>query len=365
MNPTQNNNQPLNQSEGFSSHTNPETNPFTADLKGEFSSNFGTNTNAVSEIFKSGDFNGGNKNKNIFIILFLLLLIGGLSYFLLMGGEEDYDTASTEPTTEEVSDATETPEAAVAETKTEEASSDEPPAIKEKMVVEEPAEVVESAPAEIVQGPELDNPDVSEIAPDAYETEANDVMPNQVVSGSVSLIAPGPNNSIEYNEGLSGAKFTFSGPASHIIFSRHPSLAFIDRKITLNGGSSYTYTNPKPGTWFWAVMSSDGSQSEVRSFTVSAPARANVTVIQPQPGSSIAANGGIVSWQTSGDVTSYRVEMIPGQSNDWANPTRYATASESAQLNGAEPGQYQMRVGAFSRVSGRWEYTSPFSVSVQ
>ena len=32
--------------------TGTQSNPFTADLKGEFTSNFGTNTNAVSQIFK-------------------------------------------------------------------------------------------------------------------------------------------------------------------------------------------------------------------------------------------------------------------------------------------------------------------------
>ena len=362
MNPTQNNNQPLNQSEGFSSHTNPETNPFTADLKGEFSSNFGTNTNAVSEIFKSGDFGTGNKNKNIFMIIGLVLLILGLSYFLLMGDDEEYETASNEPTTEEVSEAPAEEAAATAE--------ETPPEVAETKD-EAPAVVEEAATEAVNEAPEIGDEAgpaaVAEVAPEAYANEAvgSSAQAQQMGSGSVSLESPGPNNTIEYNEGLSGAKFSFSGPAAYIMFSRSPSMAFIDRKITLNGGSTYTYTNPKPGRWFWAVMGSDGTTSEIRSFTVGAPARANVTVIQPQPGSSIAANGGVVSWQTSGDVTSYRVEMIPGQSSDWANPTRYATASESAQLNGAEPGEYQMRVGAFSRVSGRWEYTSPFSVSVQ
>ena len=44
-----------------------QTNPFTADLKGEFTSNFGTNTNAVSQIFKEGGFVGTNRTKYLII----------------------------------------------------------------------------------------------------------------------------------------------------------------------------------------------------------------------------------------------------------------------------------------------------------
>jgi hypothetical protein len=46
-------------SDTFSTSSSATSNPFTADLKGEFTSNFGTNTNAVSQIFKEGGFAGG------------------------------------------------------------------------------------------------------------------------------------------------------------------------------------------------------------------------------------------------------------------------------------------------------------------
>jgi hypothetical protein len=35
------------------------------------------------------------------------------------------------------------------------------------------------------------------------------------------------------------------------------------------------------------------------------------------------------------------------------------------KLEGVTAGAYQMRVGAFSEVSGRFEYTAPASVTVQ
>ena len=46
---------PSNQSglsDTFSSQPAPQTNPFTADLKGEFTSNFGTNTNVPQQSFQ-------------------------------------------------------------------------------------------------------------------------------------------------------------------------------------------------------------------------------------------------------------------------------------------------------------------------
>ena len=60
----------------------------------------------------------------------------------------------------------------------------------------------------------------------------------------------------------------------------------------------------------------------------------------------------------------YRVEL--NQGDDWSNPQfKFSSSGTQVQLNGVAAGQYSMRLGAFSEVSGRWEYTQPTSVTVQ
>src|SRR3954468_5823727 len=80
----------------FSSQPAPQTNPFTADLKGEFTSNFGTNTNAVSQIFKEGGFVGQNRTKYIILGVVAFLLIGVAAYVLLGDSSSDTTTAAGE-----------------------------------------------------------------------------------------------------------------------------------------------------------------------------------------------------------------------------------------------------------------------------
>src|SRR5690606_30916752 len=127
-------------------------------------------------------------------------------------------------------------------------------------------------------------------------------------------------------------------------------------------GNQYEFHHPWPGTWYWKVENASGS-TEGRSFQVTAPARRNVVLSEPQAGGAVAGNGGTVSWQGDNSVAFYRVELTA--SGSWANPEhRFATSGNSVSLQGVAAGQYQMRVGAFSEVSGRWEFTAPVPVSV-
>ena len=66
-----------------------QTNPFTQDLKGEFTSNFGTNTNAVSQIFKEGSFSGNSRMKYYIAGAAILLCGLGAYYFLNDGGGDE------------------------------------------------------------------------------------------------------------------------------------------------------------------------------------------------------------------------------------------------------------------------------------
>src|SRR5438128_118292 len=72
-----------------------QTNPFTPDLKGEFTSNFGTNTNAVSQIFKEGGFVSSNRTKYLLIGGAVVILLAVLFYFYEPSSSDDATDATT------------------------------------------------------------------------------------------------------------------------------------------------------------------------------------------------------------------------------------------------------------------------------
>ncbi len=323
----------------FSSQSSPQTNPFTADLKGEFTSNFGTNTNAVSQIFKEGGFVGNNRSKYLIaggvavVVLAILFFV-----FTSSSSEDSEETASEDESSEE----------AVAEDA--EGNADE----SEKAEGEEAtAEATEAAPA----AAEAAAPAEAPVAAAAVASSGA----SSFSGGKASLSEPMDGASISYDESQGAATFTWSGGGGYIVFSRSASMSPVVRKVSVSG-NSYSFQNPWPGTWYWKVQNSSGS-TEVRSFTVTSPQRRNIQVQQPTAGGAVAGNGGTVSWQGDSKVAYYRVEM---SSSGFANPAhRFSSSGNSVQLQGVAPGQYQMRVGAFSEVSGRWEYTQPQAVTVQ
>jgi hypothetical protein len=72
----------------------------------------------------------------------------------------------------------------------------------------------------------------------------------------------------------------------------------------------------------------------------------------------------VVSWTGDKAVAYYRVEL--NQSDDWSNPMfKFSSSGSQVQLNAVAAGNYQLRLGAFSEVSGRWEFTQPVEVAVQ
>lgn len=299
--------------------TGTQSNPFTADLKGEFTSNFGTNTNAVSQIFKDGSFGSSDKTRYI-IFGAVIILVAVVGWFLLSGsGDEAADVAEDDVAAEDPSATTAaTPEDAA-----------------------KPAEAAPTAEAPAAA------PAAETMAPPA---------------GAISLSSPDNGASLTYDETQGAALFSWSGGPGTIVFSRHSSMQPEVMRVKVSQ-STYSFHHPWPGQWFWKVES-EGGASEVRSFSVSAPIRRNIAITAPASGASLAGTGGVVSWTGDKAVAYYRVEL--NQGDDWSNPLfKFSSAGSQLELNGVGAGQYQLRLGAFSEVSGRWEFTQPISVTVQ
>lgn len=307
------------QSGAFPSQQSSQTNPFTADLKGEFTSNFGTNTNAMSQIFKDGGFAGSNVGKWIAVGV-LLLVVGGAAFYL-MSEEPTDDLLPPEQTT----------------TPTE---------------GEKPAENTAATPTTETQ-PTAETPTTTETAPQ-----------ENVATGPISLASPVDGDSRAYDETSGPARFSWEGGAGTIVFARNANFNPVYMRVPVSG-NSYNFYNPYPGTWFWKVETQGGA-SETRRFTVEPAARRNFSIKEPATGATLAANGGAISWNADPErkVAFYRVEF--SSDGKWTNPSyRFASSGESVQTQGMTAGQYQMRLGAFSEVAGRWEFTEPVSVTVQ
>ncbi len=330
----------------FPSQSAPQTNPFTADLKGEFTSNFGTNTNAVSQIFKEGNFASQNRNKYLIIGGVLVVVLAVVFYILTMDDGYEEDFAADETVAEDTEGALE---------EGEEAESDAAVASEEGVAEGEEAVGEEASGEEATVGAE-------ESATDAMAESS--AMPEQsapMEGGPISLMEPGDGANVNYDETQGPAMFSWSGGGGYIVFSRSSSMQPEIMRVPVSG-NSYSFHHPYPGTWYWKVSNSSGD-TDVRSFTVNPPVRRNVQVSEPATGGTVAGTGGVVSWQGDNAVAFYRVEL--SGDGAWTAPSRFATSGNSVQLQGVAAGQYQLRVGAFSEVAGRWEYTQPISVSVQ
>jgi hypothetical protein len=118
-----------------------------------------------------------------------------------------------------------------------------------------------------------------------------------------------------------------------------------------------------PGNWYWQITNSEG-KSPVWSFTIENPIPRNISLVQPNSGSKVSGSGGIVTWTGDSKVSYYKVQISSG--GNWNNPEySFSTVGTQLSINGVSAGSYSLRIGAFSEVSGKWEYTSPVSVSIQ
>ncbi len=276
--------------------------------------------------FSDGGFSAGGNGKWIIAGVVLVALgVGG--YFLMTSGPKTETSAL-----DGISDAEDIPEEAAPADEGAPAEAAAP----EEAVAETPAPAAEAAPAP-----------VAEAAP--------------APTGSIALLSPVDGAERAYDETAGPAVFEWEGGAGTIVFSRNSSMTPKYMKVPVSG-SSYSFYNPYPGTWYWQVENSSGT-SEVRRFKVQPAPRRNLLLVEPTAGASFSGSSGQVSWQGDSKVAFYRVEF--SADGTWANPKRFASSGTSLQVTDLQPGSYSMRLGGFSEVSGHWEYTQPISVTVQ
>lgn len=336
------NNQDPQSNIAFNTDTSPDTqsNPFTGDLKGEFSSDFGTNTSAVSQIFNSSGFSSENRTKYIALGAVVIAAILGFGYIMTSGDDT--------PSIDDIEGLT---EGGIEDEIIDDAALDEAiPAL--------PTDG-EAAPSEGMEEPMLGDAAPTETMAEPMAEAVQQTMPQ-----SMTLVSPVDGAMQSYDETSGPAEFSWEGPADRIMFSRSASMSPLIKSVNLNGATSYQFSNPYPGRWYWQVAGQEGF-SEIRSFTISAPERRNFPVVQPTDGGSLAGSGGVVSWQAGEKIARYSVELVSsGQS--FASPMhRFGTSGTSIELQGVAPGSYDVRVGAFSEVAGRWEWQVIRGVSVQ
>jgi hypothetical protein len=315
-------NQDPNSNAAFSQTSGAQSNPFTGELKGEFSSDFGTNTNAVSQIFKSGGFAAENKSRLILLGVLALAILAGAFFYLSepMEGDSTGDEVATD----------------------ENATGDEE--AKDDATATEGAEEAKKEETAVT---------------DAAATDAAAAN-----TGAFAISAPADGAQQEYDETSGPSEFSWTGAADEIVFSRSKSMNPTVRSVKLNGASTFLFENPYPGTWYWQLKNASGT-SEVRSFTIQAPPKRSFPITSPTPGQALTANGGVVSWQPAEKVARYAVELAP-QGSGFASPAyRFGTSGTSVAIQGVNPGAYDVRVGAFSEVSGRWEWQVVQGVTVQ
>ncbi|MFK7872107.1 MAG: hypothetical protein AB8C84_02905 [Oligoflexales bacterium] len=343
-----------------------QTNPFTADLKGEFGSNFGTGTNAVSQIFKEGGFAGDQRTKTL-LGVGAVVLVAAVAYFVMGTGGEDPYGAYVED--EELSDAG-FPE------EDDDFDDGGNNAMDEKDKKDDVAASQKDGENSLEDNSnDFDNDfdNSNNFSNENYNAEpsatAVSSAPRLSSRPSVSslgtsapvLMAPADGLMRTYDDAMSHPEFTWSGGGGRIAFSRSADMSVIEVEERVRE-SSHQSRQLSPGQWYWRVENRFGV-SDIRSFTILPPMIRNTVLSQPQEGGSLAGNGGVVQWTGSSRVAYYRVELSSGS---WANPQyRFSTAGTQLGVEGIQPGQYQLRVGAFSEVSGRFEYTAPIQVSVE
>lgn len=321
---------------------------------------FNSTSSGISHIFKEGRYGSSRTKILVGLIIVILLGFGGFYYYTgLEPGEQDFSVAEDEKDDDEdKSDEEETIAGEGIDAKKTDQKKDvdllrkDNAAGKKGALPVEPARTAQAKAAPTKAGDE------------ESETDDNSGV---VARGKVSTVAPvisGPENGDArmYDETSKASEFTWkTDGGSWISFSQNANMKPIVHRAWVNG-TKYKYRKLHAGQWFWQIVN-DAGKSDIRSFTLLPEVKRKVVVLSPSEGSSLAGTGGSVSWSGDRLVSLYRVEL---SDSDWAKPNYlFQTSGTQLAIKDVKQGEYQMRVGAFSEVSGRWEYTQPIKVSVQ
>ncbi|MCB9229864.1 MAG: hypothetical protein H6618_09655 [Deltaproteobacteria bacterium] len=364
----------MSQDNEFQDHKNSspvEESPFSADLKNDFSDNFATGVSGVSQMFREGGFVGENRTRLLALVGLLVLIIAGALFYLFSDDdykEDDFivaDEAETSllPPAEQAELITQMP---IPEAqKTNESMKDKTSEVKNTPVFKDSPFSGNLVREETNSLPPLSGTEEDSLSSSQKEREITKSRARSLPAASIapSLTTPGEGMVRNYDETTEAPLFTWGGsPGGVVLISAQRSMqpAMIRRRVK---GNSARIRRLLPGTWYWQVRNGAGS-SEVRSFVIREPVARSLNLASPSAGATLDGNGGIVSWTGDQKISFYRVEM--NQQESWTNPEhRFATSGTQLKIQGVSAGSYQLRLGAFSEVSGRWEYTNPVSVVVR
>lgn len=339
---------------------------FSNELKSsEFTGNYNTANNPVSQIFKDGGMLSDPKTRNLIIIgvVAIFVIVGGIMFF---GGGDDDEYGEEGQIASETTEEDDFQDEQMGDSSSESTSTAKTVA-DASIEPELPIESTQPAKPQQLPSKASEIPTTSSM-PKIDETvaETDNSMSSQASEDNGPLAPPkiiSPENNVQknYDETSYPAEFSWEGSGGWIKFSRSPDMKPIVHKFR-SKNNVFRYRKLLPGVWYWQVTNGAGS-SEIRSFEILAPILRAVSLSSPQANGTLAGNGGIVAWTGDTKISYYRVEMGDG---NWAQPPyRFATSGTQVSIQNVPAGNYQLRVGAFSEVSGRWEYTQPIPVSVQ
>ncbi len=191
---------------------------------------------------------------------------------------------------------------------------------------------------------------------------AKETPPQAQATGALTLMSPAKGEVREYDLSSERATFSWTGNAEKIMFSRNSNLKPIHTSANVSG-TEYYGRYFEPGTWYWQVKNSEGT-SEVSSFVVRPSKIQKPKILTPQNGAEMSGNNSGVNWTMTERAAFYRVQLT--QKEDWVSPNYlFATSGTKLMLKGVTQGSYKLRVGSFSEVSGRWEYSDAIQVEVR
>lgn len=191
---------------------------------------------------------------------------------------------------------------------------------------------------------------------------------------SISLLSPANGEQIEYNELINGGytSFQWDGISSgKLLISPLSDMSVVYRQIPINGTHLDLKLYPKnqghSDSWYWQIIS-ESENSEKFSFTILPARKRTISLISISNGAVIEIGKTPISWEGDEQISYYRIELVKEETEgnlSWGSPYRFATKNNTLLINTIPQGAYQLRLGAHSRVAGKWEYIEPIRVTLK